>query len=227
MNRLSSHKHLALLLALLLLLVAYPVLRGPAGSPVLAESLLTAVFLAGGWVVFADRRLRFPAVLLGGPAVLGVWTGYALPDRPGPAVAALFHLSAAAFQVFVVVVLLRGVYRERTVSADAVAAALCGYLLLGVAFGHVYCLIDAAVPGSFRGIDPGAGGHRTHFLFTYFSFITLTTVGYGDITPGGDTARALALVESVAGQFYLAVLIADLVGKRVAQAVSAQHPPVE
>ena len=83
------------------------------------------------------------------------------------------------------------------------------------------------MPGSFRGIDPGAGGHRTHFLFTYFSFITLTTVGYGDITPGGDTARALALVESVAGQFYLAVLIADLVGKRVAQAVSAQHPPVE
>ena len=56
MNRLSSHKHLALLLALLLLLVAYPVLRGPAGSPVLAESLLTAVFLAGGWVVFEAQR---------------------------------------------------------------------------------------------------------------------------------------------------------------------------
>lgn len=216
-------RHQALLLALFLLLVAYPVLRGPAGSPVLARGLLTAVFLAGGWVVFADRRLRLVAILLGGPAVLGVWTGYTLPEEPGGAAAGFFHASALVFHLFVLVVLLRGVYRERTVTTDVIAAALCGYLLLGFAFGHAHCLVEAAAPGSFRGLGPGAGGAPTHISLTYYSFVTLTTVGYGDITPAGDVARSLAVAEAVAGQFYLAVLIADLVGKRLAQAVSA-HP---
>lgn len=223
-NGLSRHRYQALLAALFLLLVAYPTLRGPADSPVLARGLLTAVFLAGGWVVFADRRLRLTAVLLGGPAVAGAWTGYAIPEEPGGVAAGLFHALGFLFQVFVLVVLLRAVYRERTVTTDVVAAALCGYLLLGFAFGHAYCLVEAAAPGSFRGIEPRAAGVPTHLALNYFSFVTLTTVGYGDVTPGGDTARSLALVEAVAGQFYLAVLIADLVGKRLTQSVSAQHP---
>jgi hypothetical protein len=216
-SRLSPYKYRVLLLALFLLLIAYPILSGPAGSPVLARSLLTAVFLAGGWVVFVDRRLRLLGVVLGGPALLGAWTGFALPEEHGRVVAAAFHLAAAAFHLFVTVVLLRGVHRERDVSADVIAAALCGYLLLGVAFGHVYCLIDAAIPGSFRGLDAEVGEYHTHFRLTYYSFITLTTVGYGDITPARDTARSLAMAEAVAGQFYLAVLVADLVGKRLAQ----------
>jgi hypothetical protein len=216
-----------LLLALLLLLVAYPTLRGPAGSPVLAGVLLSAVFLAGGWVVLAERRLRFLGVVFGGPALLGLWTGYALPGDQGPTVAIFFHLSAVTFQVFVIIVLLRRVYWEQAVTADTVAAALCGYLLLGVAFSHAYSLLDETVPGSFRGIAPDLGQYQTHFLLTYFSFITLTTVGYGDITPARDTARSLAMVEAVAGQFYLAVLVAELVGKRVAQALTAPPPPAD
>jgi hypothetical protein len=214
-TRLSRHQ--ALLLSLLLLLIAYPILRGPAGSPVLARVLLTAVFLAGGRVVLSDRRLRIFGLTFGVPTLLGVWTGYTLPDRSGPAVAAVLHLTATAFHAFVIAVLLRGVYRERVVSSDVVAAALCGYLLLGVAFGHVHCLVHETAPGSYGGADLGPGGYPTHFRLTYFSFITLTTVGYGDITPVGDAARSLAMVEAVAGQFYLAVLVADLVGKRLAQ----------
>jgi hypothetical protein len=79
-----------------------------------------------------------------------------------------------------------------------------GYLLLGLAFGHLYCLLEAVAPGSFRlredlaapVHDPG----RRQFLLTYFSLVTLTTVGYGDITPGSDPARGLAAVEAVLGQ---------------------------
>lgn len=223
-NWLSRNKYQALLLALLLLLVAYPALRGPAGSPVLASVLVTAVFLAGWWVVFAGRRFRIAGAVLGAPAVLGTWTAYAMPERHGPAVAAGFHAAAAAFNVLVIAVLLLQVYRGRSVSMDVVAAALCGYLMLGVTFGHVYYLLNTVVPGSFNGLDPDPSHHRTHYQLIYFSFVTLTTVGYGDITPAKDTARSLALVEAVAGQFYLAVLVADLVGKRVAQAVSPTPP---
>jgi hypothetical protein len=224
---LARRKYQAMLLALLLFLVAYPILRGPAGSPVLARALLTVVFVAGWWVVFAGNRFRVVAVVLGVPALLGAWTGYVLPDRYGPAVTVFFHITTTTFHAFVVFVLVRGVHREPAVSADTIAAALCGYLLLGIAFGHVYCLLNEIVTGSFGGLDRGGSEAETHFRLTYFSFITLATVGYGDITPTGDTARSLAVMEAVTGQFYLAVLVAELIGKRVAQALSGHAPPSE
>jgi hypothetical protein len=223
MNWLSSHKYLAILFALLLLLVAYPVLHGPAGSPLLFRVLLTAVSAAGAWVVFADRSLRLVGAVLAVPTMVGAWTGYALPDLPRPVASILLHLSAAVFDLFVTIALLRGVIRERTVSADAIFGSLCGYLLVGVAFGHAYCLIEATDPGSFRGTDGAAGG-REHFVLTYFSFVTLTTSGYGDITPASDPARAAAMIEAVTGQFYVAVLIAGLVGKWIGQ-VPGTPPP--
>lgn len=223
-NRPVGSEYRALLATLFSFLVAYPVLRTPAGSPVLAQVLLTAVFLTGGWVVFAACRLRLLAALLGGLAVLGAWTGYTLPEGHGRAVTAGFHVAAAAFQLLVVAVVLGRVYQAQAVSTDAVAAALCVYLLFGIAFGHVYCLASVAVPNSFRGLEPGVGGPEAHVQLTYFSFMTLTTVGYGDIIPAIDATRSLALAEGVAGQFYLAVLIADLVGKRVAQSLSSNPP---
>jgi hypothetical protein len=78
----ARHKFQALLVALLLMLVAYPALRGPAGAPLHFNILITAMFLAGAWALFADRRLRFVAFILGGPAV---WTGYRLPEEHDPA----------------------------------------------------------------------------------------------------------------------------------------------
>jgi hypothetical protein len=222
----AGHSYLALLVAIMFALVAYPALRGPAGSPVLARLFVTAVFLAGGWVVFVNRRLVFFAVVLGGPALLGLWFAGSLPTRHAPTASAAFHLVSVSFHLFVVGILVRAVYREPTVSANAVAA-LCGYLLLGVAFGHAYCLVEEAVPGSFNGLTGDRSDAEVHFQFTYFSFVTLTTVGYGDITPAKDTARSLALVEAITGQFYLAVLVADLVGKRVAQTLSEKPPPRE
>jgi hypothetical protein len=220
-NWLSRHKYRVMLLALVLLLVVYPVLRGPAHWPIVARGLLTLMFLTGGWVVYT-AGLRPPAVLFGGSAVLGVWAGAVLPEEHHRAVAAVFHSSALLFQFFVIVALLLGVFRARTVTGDGVAAALCGYVVIGVAFGNTYCLVQLALPEPFRGLPRGATVAETHFLLTYFSFLTLTTVGYGDITPVGAAARSLALVEAVIGQFYLAVLVAELVGKRVAQALAPE-----
>jgi hypothetical protein len=101
-----------------------------------------------------------------------------------------------------------------------VLGAFCGYLLLGVLFGHLYCIMEYSTPGSFegRGLVPQllpAGG-RLHYILTYFSMITLTTLGYGDIVPATDAARGLSAVEAITGQFYIAVLIAELIGRRFA-----------
>jgi hypothetical protein len=211
-----------LLLTVALLLVVYPVLSGPVHAPFLATMLVTAEILAGGWILYTDR-LRLMAMVFCVPAILAVWAGVALSDPHSSAVIAFFHAIAFVFELIVVVVLLRSVYRERTVTSNGIAAALCGYVLIGVAFGHAYIVVEQVQHGSFNGLAKGVSEVQLHFLLTYFSFMTLTTVGYGDITPALDASRSLSIIEAVAGQFYLAVLVAELVGKRVAQALSSEQ----
>lgn len=221
MGRPGSYKYLALLVALLLLIAVYPVFRRMDGSRIFSHVTVSAVYLTAGWVILTDRRLRILGLILVVPTLFGTWAGYEVAGLPEGAAIVAFHLFAATFQVFVLVVVLRGIARQETVTTDAIAGALCGYLLLGIAFGNVYCVADAVKPGMFAAVA-GTTPDERHFLLTYYSFVTLTTVGYGDITPTGDAARSVSIAEAVLGQFYLAVLIAGLIGKRL-----AQPPPTE
>lgn len=102
------------------------------------------------------------------------------------------------------------VLSEGKVTRDKIAAAICVYLILGVIWGMFYGLAETLDPGALGGIvDVGSRGTGSA---VYFSYITLTTLGYGDITPVSPTTRALAIVEAIAGQIYIAVMIARLVG---------------
>ncbi|HJZ55558.1 MAG TPA: potassium channel family protein, partial [Gemmataceae bacterium] len=210
------------LLTLLAMLVVTPVLETTSATRLLFGVLFTLVFLASLPVIFTDRRLRLAALLLGVPTVVGVWTGYILPGLPRLPLAVGFHILAAVFFGFTIAAILRGIHREKDVSAEAISAALCGYILTGVVFGHLYTLVELLAPASFtgEGFAEPKSDERHHLLLTYFSFITLTTTGYGDITPRGALARGLAMAEAIVGQFYIAVLVADLIGKRVSQVLT-------
>src|SRR5262249_596893 len=153
------------------------------------------------------------ALLLGVPTLLGLWTGYVLPDVPRLPLVVAFHAAAALFLVFTVGSILADVYRRDRVDADVVNGALCGYLLVALGFGHLYCILETADPGSYRANDEIMAQlrdeGRIHFQLTYFSFSTLTTVAYGDIIPAKEGARGLAIVEAMTGQFYVAVLLSQ------------------
>src|SRR5262249_45053124 len=152
------------------------------------------------------------------PTVTGLWTGYVLADLPRIPLIVFFHLTATLFFAFTVSVILQSIFKERTVSADSIYGAFCGYLLIGLSFGHVYCVLEVLSPGSFHGGGDFARRIQIEdwrfFDMTYYSLMTLTTVGYGDIIPGSQTARSLAASEAIIGQFYLAVLIAELIGRK-------------
>ena len=221
-----QRRFLALLLAVGLLLIIYPLLRGAFSTRLVLDALLTLVFLAAFLTIFSQSRFRLLAVVLGVPTIVGAWIDYVLPGLPRVPLVVGFHLVAALFFGFTVATILRAVHQEQTVSADAIYGALCGYLLVGLAFGHLYCITECLEPGSFQvsehfstqlPVEP-----RYHFIFAYFSFVTLTSVGYGDIVPTSGTARSLAVIEAMIGQFYIAVLIGELIGKRVSQAMSGQ-----
>lgn len=111
------------------------------------------------------------------------------------------------------------VLRQRRVTIDTVLGALCVYLVSGFFFAHVFFAIESFVPGSLAGPLVRPDGRESLSNFYYFSFVTLTTLGYGDILPASAPVRALATLEAILGQMYLAVLVARLVGIQITQSV--------
>jgi hypothetical protein len=109
------------------------------------------------------------------------------------------------------------------VTIDTLSGALCVYLLMGIAWGSIYSLMYLQLPGAFHLPDGGTSTHQSGIavdvpfnLMVYYSFTTLTTVGYGDVLPLTDGSRTAAMLEAVLGHFYLAVLVARLVGLHIA-----------
>jgi hypothetical protein len=229
MDWLLRQRFRALLLALGALIVVHPLLHDALPGRLLFDVLGTLCFLAALLVLYPRRSLRLLAVGLGIPTIIGNWTDYALPDVPALPVNVAFHGIAALFFAFTIAAILLGIYRAKMVTAESIYGALCAYLLVALAFSHLYCIVEAVNPRSFRGGEELARqlqdrGSR-HFVLTYFSLITLTTLGYGDIAPASGAARGLAAFEAVLGQVYIAVLIAELVGRRGAQGPSG--PPAD
>jgi len=171
-------------------------------------------------LLFAVRSvgpgLRITAIVLATPAFLGHWALYmaneAVPRR-------LVFFSSTAFLVFLTFVVIFAVLGDPVVTTDTVVGAICAYFLLAVTFGNAYALVEVLSPGSFL-LTPALAAD-VHWspptspitpVLQYFSFSTLTTLGFGDVTPLSRGARFLAVIEAIAGQLYLAILIARLVG---------------
>ena len=123
------------------------------------------------------------------------------------------YASFAALFGFLLVAIsftLKQVAMETDISPNRLVGAVCVYLLLGVIWAVAYTMLEMISPGSFGGFTPLQGrGWDSEWL--YFSFVTMTTLGYGDILPVSATARALAYMQAVFGQLYVAILVAGLV----------------
>ena len=117
------------------------------------------------------------------------------------------------------------VFRRSAVTLDGIFAAIAAYLLIAFAFAYCYLFLVMSKPESFRFPEPIAGisdpGLDSSMM--YFSFVTLATLGYGDILPYSEAARMLAVIEAVVGQFYVAVIVALLVSKFVAPAALSRR----
>lgn len=130
----------------------------------------------------------------------------------------------------VIFVVVNSVFKAKVVTGDVLCGAICVYLLTGVLAGLVFVLIEFLAPGSFRVMtiaDPAMRSQDVLLndpgLLMYFSFVTLTTVGYGDMVPNSGLARSAAVTVAVLGQILLVVQIARLVGMHVAQASPSRH----
>ena len=108
------------------------------------------------------------------------------------------------------------VVRSGPINANRVIGVICIYLLLGLIWSLFYVLINMSIPDSFS-IQIGGSPFEQAHPFLYYSFVTLTTLGYGDISPLGETARALSTIEAILGQLYIAILVAGAVATFIAR----------
>jgi hypothetical protein len=129
-------------------------------------------------------------------------------------------LCLIAFLLVSISYTLRQVVFGTELDTNRLVGAICVFLLLGVIWALAYSFLELLIPASFSGIEPGAAeGWESDWI--YFSFVTLTTLGYGDITPVSATARSLVYMQAIAGQFYIAVLVAGLVGAYISEKQSS------
>ena len=169
------------------------------------------------------QRLRVATVALVVPTLISHWIDH-LSDSSIHRIVGLGL--ATVFLTFLTLVIMFAVFRDETVTFDTILGAVCAYLLLGVTWGTAYALLVVISPDSLS-VSPGlahaSGWGEPISAFTpvlqYYSFTTLATLGYGDVSPLSPGARALSVMEGLAGQLYLAVLVARLVGIHTARAL--------
>ncbi len=216
------YRYAVVLAATLLLALAQPLLSELMGEERSFDLLFSILIAAVLLQVFEEKRLRRMALSLGVAALGGYWVGRALGDPIGRWLVVGALMTATSFFALALRSIIAGTF-ARHVSGDAVFGAICGYLLLGIIGSLLFFAVEIAWPGSFHLPAPDGGYHQTgeelnRGVLTYFSFITLTTVGYGDITPATPLARTLTWTLAVSGQFYLAILVAGLIGFKVSRA---------
>ncbi len=209
----------ALLISMFAILSAYPFLEPFALMQRLVDATFALVVL---WALYgaASRRVFWvtcPAV------VAGVVNGLTIDLDTASGIPVARYAGNAIVLGVVAASTLADTLRSRRVTVEQVAGALAVYLLIGIVWGHLYALLDGLQPGAIALDAPLTAPDARLGSAVYFSFVTLTTLGYGDIVPLTAQARALALSETILGQLYLVTLVARVVGIHVATTKASDH----
>jgi hypothetical protein len=214
-------RYLFLLVSLLLLIFFYPFFNGFRFAPRLLAALFLAILLSAVTAISASRKWVIAAACL---AATAFCANLLMQFVDNLLLQALTMSAYGLFFSMITVVILRHILSVREVTSDTILGAICAYLVLGIVWTMVYSLMELLTPGSFLhggvNISVGFPGSREPAIsnFIYYSFVTLTTLGYGDITPNSSPAAALSSLEAVTGQFYIAILIARFVGLYISSA---------
>ncbi|CAB1062582.1 Potassium channel protein [Olavius sp. associated proteobacterium Delta 1] len=200
-----------LLAAILGMIIGSPFLDDIFHYAVIPDIFITIIFILGIYAISHKKLHIYIAVALAIPMFIGVWSAYIFKS---PYLAVLGHFFGALLIGFVIGLLIKLVFNEKEITKEAIFAAVVVYLLMAMMWSNAFLILEFFYPGSFSipespSLDP--------FQFLYFSFVTITTLGYGDVAPLTHKASSLVILEAVTGQIYLVVIVAWLVGMYVSR----------
>jgi hypothetical protein len=210
-----SDKGLSALLVLVLVsFMLASILKTGIGS-LITSIFLSLLLLSGIATISAKKSYRVGAGVLVLAGIILTWLKYFNPASRS--LHTWGDLVALLYLVLLTLVVMKHVYQEGPVTADRVRGAMAAYILVGFTWSIIYHLIELRAPGSFRLTEAAAAVnyYKRQSDFTYYSFVTMTTVGYGDVTPVNPMARMFAVLEALIGQLYPATLLARLVSLQI------------
>ena len=215
-----------LLATILLLLVTQPLFSRHAFAQTFATATISLVLLSAIYAFRATKTYFTIALILMVPS-LG--SRLVLQFTANPTLEMAGAVSSCLFLTVTVFALVSRLFTVKRVTFDIISAAICAYLLIGVAWAYAFAVVELRHPGSFSAaLFQRPAGNMAPLLaslhtFIYFSFVCLTTTGFGDILPVSEGARSLSVMEAVFGQLYMAILIARLVGLEIAQSMNEER----
>jgi hypothetical protein len=175
----------------------------------------TVVLVSAVYAVSKKMYVTITASLLAFPMIMSIWTSFFVDI---PYLKLVGNCFGILFFLFTVIIIVSFVFRERVVTINVIYSSIVVYLLIAIMWSFVFSVLESIHPGSFKiGKDQIEVGR---FLFIYYSFVTITTLGYGDISPITAPANSFSYLEAVTGQLYIAILIARLVGMHIAQSIN-------
>ena len=228
-RRLAPHRHTALLAAIIAAFLVRPLVGDSGAGPLMFSFAMLMLLLLALYNIDVDqlvgkretllvqrRRRSVIGWALGSSAIVArLWVTFA-PDR------SLYLADSVIWMLlfgFITWNELRAVLRQKEITREVISMSISTYLMLGLTCGLFYIVLHDVQPNAF---SFGSGGplteQQTIPVLIYFSLTTLSTIGFGDITPITLQARYAAVAEGITGQFYLAILVARLVGMQMTQA---------
>jgi len=223
-----SHKYAILLAAIVAVAVVESFSHRQLLGLVVSDFVVSTTYLLILLVVFDRGAQRAVAFAIFATAVAATWAHHVMPpDYPDIMARLIFHSALLLLFGFATIVILLKIFQQRVVRSDDVLGAVCGYLLAGGAWANVFTLLEVVVPGSFS-LGEGFGfdlvsWHGRMAVMNYVSLGALTSVGSGDVVPVRAPSTVLTSLEAVFGQFYIAVVVAQLVGARLSQPRERNH----
>ena len=210
----DPRSHLYLLISLLVIFVVSPFVVPYFYGPTILNIIAAVVLLSATYAVSRRRSFFIFGLSM---SLFSIAMTLWLAAAPSFWLIIISHSSLVVVIIFFAVTILSYVLGSGKVTWDKIYGAVCAYLLLGYAWTFAYSVIETAQPGSFTSTGSNMPTDLVGRVMQlrYFSFVTLATVGYGDIVPHTPAARTLALLEAILGQFYLVALVGRLVGLHI------------
>ncbi|UCE02068.1 MAG: hypothetical protein JSW67_12515 [Candidatus Latescibacterota bacterium] len=225
MDNLKAGRFAPLLSTLVLVLfVLHPLLRPFPLMALTIDITFIVVLVAACYAVADSHRALIVSVLT---VLFAVACGVLGTLYDSTALHIISDLLTVFFFGYIALTILDRVLNTKSFTLDSIFGAVCVYILIGVMWAFIYSLIEEVSPGSFSvssALEGSAGGAvRPGELFIYYSFVTLTTLGYGDISPVSGIARMMASLEAIVGPMFVAILVAWLVSEAASTMSSSEQ----
>lgn len=204
-----------LLVSLISLFVLFPFVD--MSSEILLGILLTFILLASIYTIISSKKFLYVGTTLIFLSIIANWLSVSFPDV---FIIKIAYLIQPIFFVYICIVIVTNLFSIEDVTMDIIMGSICVYLFIGLAFSMFYEFLHYLNHNAFnfihQDIDPSSE-------FFYFSYVTLTTLGYGDITPNTQIAKSVSVMEAIIGQFYLAIMVARLVALQLSNTMNKKY----